>query len=153
MGGGPDAAPHRHVKRPLLHVLRQETADKGVAGPVGVHNLVRRQPLGGELKHLAVLDADDRVGALGDDDEPAPRSVLLGKHGDALGNLSDVAGLQAVDLGVGGGLCLIAEDHVGVGHDGHHLVLEELDEEGSGEVEAVGLVIGSAVLSNLQFKD
>ena len=134
MGGRPNTAPHRNIQRPVLNVLGQKSANKSIASPVGIHNVIGGQLLGGELEDLSVLDTDDGVGSLGDDDEPAPGPVLLGQHSDPLRDLTHVAGLQAVHLGVGGRLSLVSEDYVGEGHDGHHLVLEELDEEGGRQV-------------------
>ena len=57
---------------------------------------------------------------------------------------------EALDLGIGGGLGLVAENDVRVREDGHHLVLEELDEEGGGQVHAVRLVLLSTLLARLR---
>jgi hypothetical protein len=57
---------------------------------------------------------------------------------------------EALDLGVGGGLGLVAEHDVRVREDGHHLILEELDEEGGGQVHAVRLVLLSTLLARLK---
>jgi hypothetical protein len=57
---------------------------------------------------------------------------------------------EALDLGIGGGLGLVAEYDVRVREDGHHLVLEELDEEGGGQVHAVRLVLLSTLLARLK---
>ena len=52
VGGRPDAAADCHVQGPALHILGQEAADKSVAGPVGVNDLVGRQLLGRECENL-----------------------------------------------------------------------------------------------------
>jgi hypothetical protein len=57
---------------------------------------------------------------------------------------------EALDLGIGAGLGLVAEYDVRVREDGHHLVLEELDEEGGGQVHAVRLVLLSTLLARLK---
>ncbi len=57
---------------------------------------------------------------------------------------------EALDLGIGGGLGLVAEYDVRVREDGHHLILEELDEEGGGQVHAVRLVLLSTLLARLK---
>ena len=49
----------------------------------------------------------------------------------------------------GGGLGFVAEHDVSIGEDGHHLVLKELDEEGGGQVDAVGLVLLRTMLGSL----
>ena len=55
VGGGPDAAPHPGLQVAALAVLRQEPAHEGVARAVGVHDLVRGQPLRREGPDLAIV--------------------------------------------------------------------------------------------------
>ena len=55
VGGGPDAAPHPGLQVAALAVLRQEPAHEGVARAVGVHDLVRGQPLCRECPDLYVV--------------------------------------------------------------------------------------------------
>lgn len=46
--------------------------------------------------------------------------------------------------------CLIAEEDIDVGHDLHQVVLEELADEGGGEIHAEQLVAFRRVLRHLQ---
>jgi hypothetical protein len=151
VGGGPDAAFHRHLQRSALHVLGKETADESVAGPVRVDNLVGSQLMDRKLLHLMVGPGhtDDRLRALGDDHGPGSGAVLLGQRRNVRGNGANVLGIEIVDLGEGSGLRFVAKDNVGIRENGHHLVLEELDEEGGGQVHAVGFVLLRTVLARL----
>merc|ERR1719242_1901066 len=102
------------------------------------------------LGSIEMASADDGVRALGDDHSPSLAAVLFGQHRDGQRDLLYVSGAEVEGVSKCGGLCLVSKDNVSIRHDRHHLVLEELDQEGRGEVEAVGPVVGSTVLANLE---
>jgi hypothetical protein len=88
-----------------------------------------------DLATLLRGDSDCRVGALCEDDGPWPLCVLLRAVSDGLGNLLDVLGVNVVRLSESGGLGLVADEDVDVGEDFVERVLEELRNEGSGQVK------------------
>lgn len=105
----------------------------------------------GELLDLGLaLDGDEGgLGALGDDDGALALRVLLGEVGEGAGDVLGGVGRQGVRLGVGGGLGLVADDEVSVRGGGVEDVLEELGDEGGGEVDDEGLVLGGGESAKL----
>ena len=134
----------RRLQRLPSHQAREEPAGKGVAGTVGVVDLGGVDGVHGELPHLGLaLDGDEGgLGALGDDDGALALGVLLGEVGEGEGDVAGRVGGEGVRLCVRGGLGLVADDEVGVGDGGVEDVLEELGDEGRGEVEGEDLVLG-----------
>jgi len=128
--------------------LAEESTDKGVTGTVGVDDQGGVDLLDGVLSNLALGGHNGGLGAVGDDHNSAPLGVDLGKGGDLEGDLAEVLVLPALGLTKGGGLVLIAEDHVPVRGSGEEGVLEELHDEGGGEVHDKDLVILGGVLGN-----
>lgn len=105
----------------------------------------------GKLLDLGLaLDGDQGgLGALRDDDGALALGVLLGELSKGTGDVLGGVGREGVGLGVGGGLGLVADDVVGVGGGGVDDVLEELGDEGGGEVEDEGLVLGGGESAEL----
>merc|ERR550539_574200 len=148
----PNAAPHCCAQILAKDILGKESTNKCVSGSVCVDDLACWQLLSGELDHGAVFSADDGVGTLGDDHRPSLAAVLLGQHRDCQSYLLHVCCAQVEGISKCGSLSLVSKDNVSIRHDRHHLVLEELDEEGGREVEAVGPVVGGTVLADLQHR-
>lgn len=96
-----------------------------------------------DLAALLCGDSDGGVGALCEDDGPGPLCVLLRAVGNGLGDLLDILSVNVVRLGEGGGLGLVANEDVDVGEDLVERVLEELCDEGSGQVEDERLILVS----------
>lgn len=97
----------------------------------------------GDLLYFVTSDSNCGVGALCENDSPGSLCVLLGAVGDGLSNLLDILGLDVVRLGESGGLGLVTNEDVNVGKDFVERVLEELGNEGSGQVEDERLVFVS----------
>lgn len=93
----------------------------------------------GVLSSLRALDSDGRVGALCEDNDALLLGVLLGQLGDLLSDLLDVLGGDVVGFGECGRLGLVSDQDIDVRQDRVELVLEELRDEGSREVENKGL--------------
>ena len=128
-----------------------EATGKGITGTVGVVDLGGIDGVDGELLDLILaLDGNDgRLGALGDDGNTLALGVLLGEVGKSLGDLLNISDVEAVGLGVGGGLTLVADHVVPVGSRGIKGLLEELANEGGGEREDEGLVAAGSLLGEL----
>jgi hypothetical protein len=92
-----------------------------------------------DLATLLCGDSNCGVGALCEHDSPGPLCVLLGAVGDGFSDILNVLGVDVVRLGEGSGLGLVADKDVDVGEDLVERVLEELGDEGSGQVEDEGL--------------
>jgi hypothetical protein len=128
------------LERLALHDTGDEASGESVSSAVCVVDLVCADGVDLDLLHVnvaALLCADGNGGidALCDDDCPCALGVLLGALGDALGDLLDILGVEAVCLGEGGGLSLVADQDVDVRQELIERVLEELGDEGCGEVE------------------
>lgn len=132
------------LKRLALHQPSEEATGERITGAVGVVDLGGVDGVHGELLDLGLALRGDEggLGALGDDDGALALGVLLGEVGDGAGDVAGRVGGEGVRLGVRGGLGLVADDVVGVGDRGVEDVLEELGDEGGGEVEDEGLVLG-----------
>jgi hypothetical protein len=147
----------------------QESTSEGVSGAVGVDDLGRLEGVDGEGlgRGGGGLGNDGRGGSLGDDDDAGGELVVLGKGGELGGDGGDVLSLQArrngkeesvnlrgewrkrqernatyvpvVSSGVSLGLGLVTDEDVNVGKDLVNLGLEELGNEGGGEVHGEGL--------------
>lgn len=128
-----------------------QTTGEGVAGAVGVDDLGLVDGVHGVLLDgVLTLGGDDGgLGAVGDDGDALALGVLLGQVGHQLGDLLEVLGLVAVDLGPGGGLGLVADHVVPVGGAGVDGVLEELRDEGRGQGDDEDLVLGRGLLGEL----
>lgn len=102
---------------------------------------------GERLDLVVALDSNDGgLGALGDDDGTLALGVLLGEVGHVLGDGGDVLGVEVVGGSEGASLGLVTDNVVPVGGGLVELVLEELADEGSGQREHEGLVLGSGLL-------
>ena len=108
---------------------------KNLPSAVGVVNLLSSNGVDWELLDLVSNNSDSGVGALGEHNSTNPLRVLLGKRNDGLGNLLHILGGKVVRLSVGGGLGLVANEDFDVGEDLVELVLEELGDERSRQVE------------------
>ena len=75
--------------------LGEETADKGVAGSVGVDNLVGGELVHGVLLDLAVLAHNGGVGALGEHHQARAVLVHLGVRLELDGDLGHVLSLDS----------------------------------------------------------
>mmetsp|Transcript_65027 Transcript_65027/g.174610 ORF Transcript_65027/g.174610 Transcript_65027/m.174610 type:complete len:373 (-) Transcript_65027:89-1207(-) len=139
---------HRLLQRAALHEHGEEAAAEGVAGAVGVDDVV-------DLRDREGADGAGRghngvVGALGDDHDAGARGVLLGHLRDREGDIADGA-LDAEGLAHNGGLRLVAEQDVDVLPS----ILEgsqerrHLEQEGSRGVHAEDLVVVMGVLSDM----
>lgn len=97
----------------------------------------------------ALLGHDGGLGAVGDDGDTRALGVFLGQVGQVLGDGGNVGGgdLEAVGLGVGGGLGLVADDVVPVLGRLVEGVLEELGDEGGSKVDDEDLVVGGGLLT------
>lgn len=107
---------------------------------VGVVDLLLADGMDRDLLDIcftALLCGDGNCGisTLCEDDSPGPLCVLLGAVGDDLGDLLDVFGVDVVRLSKRNSLGLVADENVDVGKDLIERVLEELSDEGSGQVE------------------
>lgn len=91
--------------------------------------------MNGVFSGLGSSDGDGGVGALSEDDCSRLFGVLLGELGNLLSDLLDVLGRNVVGFGVGGGLGLVSDEDINVGHDRVELVFEKLRDEGCREVE------------------
>jgi len=150
VSGCPVATLHHRLKILSQHLLGQEASNKSISSSIGVYNLFLGYGSDGEGVQLAMLNSDDWVAPLGDHHKSAAAAVLLGQLSNLHGDLADVGGVETEALRIGGGLRLVAEDYVGEWQHGGHLVLEELAEERSGKVEAVGFAHRGTVLGRLQ---
>ena len=150
------------LSEPLAHVdglldglalddTGSEATGKGVTGTVGVVDLGGVNGVDGVLLDLILaLDGNDGgLGTLGDDTNALALGVLPGEVGKGLGDLLDIGGVEAVGLGVGGSLTLVADHVVPVGSRGIKGLLEELADEGGGEGEDEGLVAAGSLLGEL----
>lgn len=128
-----------------------EATSEGVAGTIGVVDLVSTNSVDGELLDLILtLESDDgRVRALGDYGNAGPLGVLLGQIGEGLGDGGNVLGNagEVVGVSVGGGLGLVADYVVPVRGGGVEWVLEELGDEGRRKVDDERLVLGCGLLA------
>lgn len=83
---------------------------------------------------------DGALRALGDDCDTRARCIVLGRCGEGTGDGRDIVDAGKTDgASVCCGLGLVADDDVGVGKHLLKLDLEELRDEGSGEVQYKGL--------------
>lgn len=150
------------LSEPLAHVnglldglalddTGSEATSKGITGTVGIVDFGGINGVDGVLLDLILaLDGNDgRLGALGDDGNALALGVLLGEVGKSLGDLLDIGGVEAVGLGVGSGLALVADHIVPVGGRGIKGLLEELADEGGGEGKDEGLVAAGSLLGEL----
>ena len=80
--------------RSATHQLGEEAADKGVAGTVGVDDLLGRNRQDRVLSQLAVLDHQSRQVALRDNDHARPVGVNLSDGGDLERDLANVVRLM-----------------------------------------------------------
>jgi hypothetical protein len=129
--------------------LRQEATHERIAGTVGVHQQLAGEGIDGEGLHLALGGDDGVLGSLREHNDTRAGAGSLGLGGQLEGDLVQVS---AVSLGgaVGSSLDLVTKHEVGVGHDGGHLVGEELNQEGCRQVEHESLVVLDTVASQLQ---
>jgi hypothetical protein len=129
--------------------LRQEATHERIAGTIGVHQQLAGKSIDGEGLHLAVGSDDGVLGSLREHNHTRTGAGSLGLGGQLEGDLVQVS---AVSLGgaVGSSLDLVTKHEVGVGHDGGHLVGEELNQEGCRQVEHESLVVLDTVASQLQ---
>lgn len=150
------------ASQPLTHVnglvqslaldeASDETTGKGIAGTVGVVDLLLADGVDGEGLDVvgALLGHDGGLSAVGDDGDTGALGVLLGQVGQVLGDGGNVSrgDLEAVRLGVGGGLGLVADDVVPVLGRLVKGVLEELGDEGGSKVDDEDLVVGGGLLT------
>lgn len=146
----PLAHVHCLVESPALEDTSAESAGEGITGTGGVVDLLLGDGVDGILLDLCLtLDGDNGgLGALGDDGDALAGGVLLGQISEGEGDVGDAdASGEAVRLGVGGGLGLVADDVVPVGSAGIEGLLEELGDEGGGEGEDEGLVAAGGLLA------
>jgi hypothetical protein len=132
------------IQRLALNQASHEAAGEGVTSTVGVVDLLLADGVDGVLLDLvaALLGHNGRLGALGDDSDTRALAVGLGEVGQVLGNGRDVSlGGKTVGTGVCGGLSLVADDVVPVLGGLVQRVLEELGNEGCGQVNNEGLVV------------
>lgn len=148
-----------------------ETTGESISGTVGVDNLLAGEGVDGEglgrgLAGWVGSDDDRGLSTLSDDNEARTGSIDLGELGNGLRNLDNVGGLilsvpvrcdslwdtyvQAVRLRIGESLGLVTNEIVGVGEDRVELLLEELREERSGEIDRENLVGLGGMLSKLK---
>jgi hypothetical protein len=128
------------LERLALYNSGDEASSESITGSVGVVDLVLADGVDGNLLDIDITtvlraDGDGGVGALGEDNSPCALAVLLGHVGDLLSDLLDVLGFNVVRFGKSGGFGLVTDQDVNVGHDLVERVLEELRDEGRGEVE------------------
>jgi hypothetical protein len=137
-----------HVDSGLERLALYDTSDKAssesITGTIGVVDLVLADSVYCDLLDIyttAVLctNGNGRISALGEDYCPRALGVLLGAVRNGLGNLLDILGVDVVRLGERGGFSLIANEDVDVRQDLVERVLEELRDEGCGEVKNEGL--------------
>lgn len=135
----------------VLEDTSQETTSKGVTSTVGVVDLLLLDSVNGELLNIVLtLDSNQgRVGTLSDNGNSLSLGILLGKVGEVLDNIPGLLAREAVGLGVGGGLGLVADDVVPVRGAGIDNLLEELRDERSRQGENKRLVVLSSLLSEL----
>lgn len=127
----------------------------GLPGTVGVVDGLLGKLVNRELLDLSIAVGrangnNGRLKALGDDHSTGTLGVLLGQHSQLLGNFNDVLGAPLVTGRVGESLTLVAAGVVGVRQNAVQLVLEELGDEGSREVEHKDLVLGGSLLGESQ---
>jgi hypothetical protein len=138
------------VQRLALNQGGHETASEGVSSTVGVVDLLLPNGVDGVLLNLvlALLGDDGGLGALGDDGDAGALGVGLGQVGEVLGDGGDVGlGGQAVRLGVGARLGLVADDVVPVLGRLVQRVLEELGDEWRRHVDDEDLVVCGGLLA------
>ena len=92
-----------------------------------------------DLTTLLSGDSDCGVSTLCENDSPGPLCVLLRAVGNRLSNLLDVLSVKVVRLSEGSGLSLVTDEDIDVGKNLVERVLEELCDEGGGQVENEGL--------------
>lgn len=81
------------------------------------------------------------ISSLSENHGASPLRVLLGQLSNGLGNLLDILGVDIVGFRVGGSFGLVSNQNIDVGKNLVEWVLEELRDEGSGEVEDEGLSV------------
>jgi hypothetical protein len=117
-GSQPLAHVDRLLKRLASDQAGNEATSKGIASAVGVVDLLLGNGVDGEGLDLidTLLGDDGRLSTLGDDGETGTLAVGLGQVGQVLGNDGNVGlvAREAVRLGVGSGLALVADDVVPV---------------------------------------
>jgi hypothetical protein len=138
----------------LFDVLAQvdashETSSEGITSTVQVNDIRLAAHNRGEFVHLAVVEDEGGIGTLREDHHALALSILLGQSREALSNVLQVVLVPALTLAKSGGLALVAHDDVSVGQHFLHLVPEEFDQEGRGNVEREQFVGLSSVLTEL----
>ena len=129
--------------------LSKKSADEGISCTVGVHEEFLRQLVYGIGGHLALHCNNRRIGTLRKDDDPGTSSRGLWLGSSFQSDCGDVATISH-GISVDGSLRFVRKKEVCVRHDGAQLILEELDDEGSGEVEAVDLVVCHGMLGDCE---
>lgn len=132
-----------------LDVETHETAAEGVAGTVGVDDVLLLDLGDGEDRDVVASSNDGLVGALGDNDS-AWTVVALGKLGKLLCDFLDVFGAPAGRLAVGTGFILVTKKQISVLDNAIQTFLEELGQERSAQVEGKSLVVFGSVLGHLE---
>lgn len=141
---GPQLVPHldRLIEVLPSNVRAQEPTRKGIPSPVRIHDQLaqdRRHPVLLDRPSRPV-DENGRLRALGDHDHARAGGVRLAISRDLF---RDVGNVGRVGFEDGFGVCLgfgfVPDDDVGVGEDLFQLGVEELEDEGCGEVEDKGL--------------
>ncbi len=138
-------------KRLVLHQTGEETAGEGITSTVGVVDLGVGNGVDRELLDtILALDGNEgRASALGDDGNTLALGVLLGQVGEVNNDVLGLLGRKVVRLSVGSSLGLVSDNVVPVRGAGIDGVLEELRDEGGGQGEDEGLVVGGSLLGEL----
>jgi len=140
-----DASTSKGVTRQnrLIQVLTgddptKESTSKGIAGAVGIHDLVICEHVDGEDLWLLGFVSGDQHGiprAMGEHNDAIAGGVVLGKKGNRVRDTSEVFGIGVTIrarpcLGFG----FVTNDDVDIGQDLFQLGAKELGDEGCREV-------------------
>jgi len=147
----PLAKVNAFIERLAIDDTSAEPAGKGITSAVGITDLLLSDLVDGVLLDgiLALNGNDGRLSALGDDGNALSLRVDLGQICERLGNLLDVGETEAVRLGVGRRLALVADNVVPVRGRSVEGLLEELRDERRREGENKRLVALRGLLAQL----
>lgn len=135
----------------------QPATDESITSTVGVDDVLLGDSgdldvlnLNLSLGVLGVVSGNnDWLGLLGDHNNTGTVLVSLLILGDVLGGTESILGVKTGLLGIARSLILIHKDEVGVLKAEHDIVISDVQQEDSGQVEGEGLVLGGSQLADL----
>lgn len=141
----PQLVPHLDTLIEALpsDIRTQESTRERIPRAVRIHDRLtrdRRHPKHPSRPRVRPVDENGRFGSLRDHDDARTLGVSLVVRRDALGDLRNIGRVGFEDgFGVFLGFGFVPDDDVGVGEDLLELGIEELEDEGSGEVKEKSL--------------